>query len=82
MRVQVSLSYKSDVELSDRWFSSLQISSQLPNPFHFLRISALRPGHPQAAGQGGGKVSVALLGLSAIPIQLDFAEVGNSSSAV
>lgn len=58
---------------------------QLPNILFFLnliRISAPRPGHPEAAGQGGGKVLVAPLGLAVIPIKLDFAEVGNSSSAV
>lgn len=84
------LSYKSYVKLSTQSFSALQSSrnlsscqtSSFPIPFYFIRISALRPGHPEAAGQGGGKVVVAPLGLSVIPIKLDFVEVGNSSSAV
>lgn len=59
--------YKSFVELSTQSFpalhSSLNISpsqtSSFPIPFYFISISALRPGQPEAAAQGGGKVLVA-----------------------
>lgn len=87
---QALLSFKPCVKFPTPRFSDLQSSlntsssqtSSFPIPFYFIRISALRPGHPEAAGQGGGKVLVAPLGLSVIPIKLDFVEVGNSSYAV